>query len=312
MMSEGLSENILDSIDLVQRPLSVIGVGGTAITYLVGASLYTSKIGMWESIYGDYMFTMDRLMTVNPEAYYYFSFLNYTFNSNFNGTQTGLTVEPSVSSIPANNPYGFNIFFSHYVHLGMIPTLGNSYSTPNAGADEHATHNAPYSLTTDNGYPGQPHEKMFDFAKVILAQSEYYKIYSTWGRRMRPLNPNQEIIDYRYKNNPVATSIWEAHDGTLGVIVTNAGNSEKQVDIQMNHSSYGLSRFNTISEITNGGAVFVNNIVGGLAGFSIIAPPFSLRIFKFHNRSIGTDTQRKKTITESFTTRIGIKEALNI
>lgn len=302
MMSEGISENFVNTVDLVQRPMAYIG-GGT-MTYAVAAQGYMAAIPMWESIYHEYVMTMDRLVPISPHTFAY-ALLASSYVPGVGN------LDPAPASIHVD---AFKVFFSHYLHTGQLPCLGTTYEVPGLPSGSlyaSAAYDAPYYLITNDGYPGQIWNSSFDFIRTLLSRYEQYKPYILFGRRMRPLNPDTEITDYMYRSvdSLVSTSVWKASDNTLGVLITNAGTTEVNKVISLSHHSYGLSGYNTVEEVTPTGFSYVADVRDSSTSFISVMPAESIRLYRIYNKAINVVTFSQHVGAETSQHYVTIAEA---
>lgn len=126
-----------------------------------------------------------------------------------------------------------SLLFSFIYHSGRMPSLANWQEQSFA-----------YLSSTDPGYLAVQ-QSVFDFFKKLVNLDEAWK-YQRFGERLRPLDNSLEnfLIGIDPSNSVLqkySGSVWKAGDGEIGIIFTNVGDQQENLDLNMEFIDYELS-----------------------------------------------------------------------
>lgn len=147
----------------------------------------------------------------------------YVLTSNLSGT----IPQPNAAQLAFLLP---NLSYDY--HLGKVIGLSNFFADATPFIDPD---------------PGQNQGiEMLDYVRSLVQLDQQAAKYRIFGTRLKPMassiSRSLETLDYFFSGPPAAsTSIWEAADSDVGIIVTNHAVTPQAVTVDVDYDAYDLS-----------------------------------------------------------------------
>lgn len=153
--------------------------------------------------------------------------------------------------------------YMYQLHYGKIPTISYNFNnSPYMFLDSPASNTAYYPFWTT-------------LKNIVDYKPLYYK-YCIAGRRLRPQNIVTEAFASVVPLDTMA-SLWQAIDGTIGVVLTNGLPTDQSYILTMDNTAYPITEDGSIYDITPAGLVKITDYTT-LEEIDITIPARSVRV----------------------------------